>query len=276
MARIRLLGAAGGAVFAILTLIAFLIAPGPSSANGVTVVEYYTTHGDAAVWQAVLAGFGIVCFLWFAGTFAATMPSANAVLVSAGVMAAIYLVTLGAWEALAETYKDVDIVDVPSEGYGDAHVLYDVGVGAAHLASFANAAFVGATAVALLSGAVVRWRRLGWVGVGLTVVWLINALALMAVAYLMPSIQVSSFGAALVAALVLGLVNAIVRPVLVLLTLPVTILTLGLFIFVLNGLLFWMVGSWLQGFWVAGFWAGVLGAIVFSIISWALSALVLR
>ena len=110
----------------------------------------------------------------------------------------------------------------------------------------------------------------------LLAVWLINALALMAVAYLMPSIQVSSFGAALVAALVLGLVNAVVRPVLVLLTLPVTILTLGLFIFVLNGLLFWMVGSWLEGFWVGGFWAGVLGAIVFSIISWALSALVLR
>ena len=110
----------------------------------------------------------------------------------------------------------------------------------------------------------------------LLIVWLINALALIAVAYLMPSIQISSFGAALVAALVLGLVNAVVRPVLVLLTLPVTILTLGLFIFVLNGLLFWMVGSWLEGFWVGGFWAGVLGAIVFSIISWALSALVLR
>jgi len=110
----------------------------------------------------------------------------------------------------------------------------------------------------------------------LLIVWLINALALIAVAYLMPSIQISSFGAALVAALVLGLVNAIVRPILVLLTLPVTILTLGLFIFVLNGLLFWMVGSWLEGFWVGGFWAGVLGAIVFSIISWALSALVLR
>ena len=110
----------------------------------------------------------------------------------------------------------------------------------------------------------------------LLIVWLINALALMAVAYLMPSIEVSSFGAALVAALVLGLVNAFVRPILVLLTLPVTILTLGLFIFVLNGLLFWMVGSWLEGFWVGGFWAGVLGAIVFSIISWALSALVLR
>ena len=107
-------------------------------------------------------------------------------------------------------------------------------------------------------------------------VWLINAVALIAVAYLMPSITVSSFGAALVAALVLGLVNAVVRPILVLLTLPVTILTLGLFIFVLNGLLFWMVGAWLQGFEVGGFWAGVFGAILFSLVSWALSALVLR
>ena len=110
----------------------------------------------------------------------------------------------------------------------------------------------------------------------LLLVWLINAVALIAVAYLMPSISVSGFGAALVAALVLGLVNAVVRPVLVLLTLPVTILTLGLFIFVLNGLLFWMVGSWLEGFNVGGFWAGVFGAIVFSLVSWALSALVLR
>jgi putative membrane protein len=73
---------------------------------------------------------------------------------------------------------------------------------------------------------------------------------------------------------VLGLINAVVRPVLVLLTLPVTILTLGLFIFVLNGLLFWAVGAWLEGFNVGGFWAGVLGAILFSIVSWLLSALV--
>ncbi len=108
----------------------------------------------------------------------------------------------------------------------------------------------------------------------LLLVWLINTVALIAVAYLMPSISVSSFGAALVAALVLGLINAVVRPVLVLLTLPVTILTLGLFIFVLNGLLFWAVGAWLEGFNVGGFWSGVLGAILFSIVSWLLSALV--
>jgi hypothetical protein len=89
-------------------------------------------------------------------------------------MAAVYLVGLGAWEALAETYKDVDIVDVPTEGYGDAHVLYDVGVGAAHMASFADAAFVGATAAALLTS-VAPWRRLGLVGAVLTAVWLVNA-----------------------------------------------------------------------------------------------------
>jgi putative membrane protein len=112
--------------------------------------------------------------------------------------------------------------------------------------------------------------------VRLLLVWLINTVALIAVAYLMPSIQVSSFGAALIAALVLGLVNAVVRPVLVLLTLPVTVLTLGLFIFVINGLLFWMVGTWLEGFDVGGFWSGVLGAILFSIVSWLLSALVQR
>ena len=109
----------------------------------------------------------------------------------------------------------------------------------------------------------------------LLLVWLINAFALVAVAYLMPGITVASFTTALVAALVLGLINAVVRPVLVLLTLPVTLITLGLFIFVLNGLLFWFVGSFIQGFVVQGFWSGVFGAIVFSLISWLLSGLLL-
>ena len=107
-------------------------------------------------------------------------------------------------------------------------------------------------------------------------VWLLNALALMAVAYLVPSISVSSFWTALIAALVLGLVNAVIRPVLILLTLPATVLTLGLFILVLNGLLFWLVGTFVEGFVVGGFWAGFFGAILFSIVSWLLSALVLK
>jgi predicted phage tail protein len=174
MAWTRLLAAASGAAFAVLTLVASAVAPGPESASGVHVVEYYTEHGDAALWQAVLAGFALVCFLWFAAAFAGAMSSPNGVVVSAGVVAALYLIVLGAWEGVAENYKDVDIVDVPSEAYGDAHILYDVGIGAAHMAGFANAAFVGATAAALLMS-LPAWRRLGAIGVALTVVWLVNA-----------------------------------------------------------------------------------------------------
>jgi putative membrane protein len=110
----------------------------------------------------------------------------------------------------------------------------------------------------------------------LLLVWLINTVSLIAVAYLMPSIRVDTFVTALIAALVLGLVNAVIRPILVLLTLPVTLLTLGLFIFVINGLLFWLVGSFVKGFVVDGFWAGFLGAIVYSVISWVLSGLLLK
>ena len=161
-------------MFAVVTLIAFLISPGPSSANGVTVVSYYSEHGDAAIWQAVLVGFGVFCFVWFAGAFAETMPSANAVLVSAGAMAAVYLVTLGAWESLGETYNGVNLSDVQSDSYGAAHALFDVGVGAAHMASFVDAAFVGATTVGLLTS-VRPWRRVGAIGIVLTVAWLINA-----------------------------------------------------------------------------------------------------
>src|SRR6266446_8540876 len=109
----------------------------------------------------------------------------------------------------------------------------------------------------------------------LLLVWLVNAVALLLLPYLMFSIRVDSFATALVAALVLGLINTFIRPLLILLTLPVTLLTLGLFIFVINGLLFWLVGSFVEGFHVAGFWSAVFGAIVYSIISWALSALIL-
>lgn len=108
----------------------------------------------------------------------------------------------------------------------------------------------------------------------LLITWLINALALLALPYLFRSIHVSGFETALIAALVLGLINTLIRPILVLLTLPVTLLTLGLFIFVINGLLFWFVGSFIPGFRVDGFWAAVFGAIVYSLISWALSSLV--
>lgn len=106
-------------------------------------------------------------------------------------------------------------------------------------------------------------------------VWLINAAALFVLPYLMSSIKVDSPIATLVAALVLGLVNTFVRPLLILLTLPATLLTLGLFIFAINGLLFWFVGTFVEGFHVGGFWSGISGAILYSIISWALSGIFL-
>lgn len=108
----------------------------------------------------------------------------------------------------------------------------------------------------------------------IVIAWIINAVALLAVPYMMHSVQVDSFGAALISALILGFVNAVVRPILVLLTLPVTVLTLGLFILVINGLMFWVVAQLVDGFHVAGFWSAVGGAIVYSIISWALSTLI--
>lgn len=107
----------------------------------------------------------------------------------------------------------------------------------------------------------------------LALTWVLNAIALLAVAYLLPTVQVSGFGSALIAALVLGLVNTLIRPLLVLLTLPVTLLTLGLFYFVLNGLLFWGVGSVLEGFEVGGFLTGILGGLLYGLIAWALSSL---
>ena len=110
----------------------------------------------------------------------------------------------------------------------------------------------------------------------LLLVWLVNAVSLLLVAYLMPAISINSFTTALIVALVLGLINTVIRPLLVLLTLPVTLLTLGLFIFVINGLLFWWVGELIDGFTVQGFWAGFWGALVYSVISWGLAALLLR
>jgi len=109
----------------------------------------------------------------------------------------------------------------------------------------------------------------------LLITWLINAAALFALPFLMDSVRVDGFVTALVAALVLGLVNTLIRPLLVLLTLPVTVLTLGLFIFIVNGLMFWAVASFVDGFQVAGFWSAVGGALLYSIISWALSSLIL-
>ncbi|MGB9990138.1 phage holin family protein [Massilia sp. SM-13] len=110
----------------------------------------------------------------------------------------------------------------------------------------------------------------------LVLTWFINAAALFAVPYLMHSVDVTSVGTALIAALILGLVNTLIRPLLLLLTLPVTVLSLGLFIFVINGFMFWMVAKVVDGFHVDSFWAAIGGALLYSVISWALSTLLLK
>lgn len=107
----------------------------------------------------------------------------------------------------------------------------------------------------------------------LLVRWLVSAGALLLLPYVIPGIELRSFVIALIVAVLLGLINAVVRPVLVLLTLPVTVLTLGLFLLVLNGLLFWFVASFVDGFHVSGFWAAFFGAILYSLITWAANAL---
>ncbi len=95
--------------------------------------------------------------------------------------------------------------------------------------------------------------------------WLLLAAALLLVAHLYPGVRVTSFGAAMGAALVLGLFNTLVRPLLVLLTLPVTVLTLGLFLFVINALMFWAAAGLLTGFNVTGFGAALVGSLIYSL-----------
>ena len=108
----------------------------------------------------------------------------------------------------------------------------------------------------------------------LLLLWILNAVALLAVTWLLPSIRVDGFGSALLAALVLGFINTLVRPVLALLTLPITVVTLGVFYLVLNGLLFWLASALLPGFQVGGFISALLGALLYGVIAWALSALI--
>ncbi len=104
-------------------------------------------------------------------------------------------------------------------------------------------------------------------------VWILNAVALWLVKSVLAGVHVDDELTAFIAAIVLGLVNAVIKPVLIVLTLPVTVLTLGLFLLVLNGLLFWGVASILPGFNVDGFWWGVAGAFLYSLLTWAFSAL---
>jgi putative membrane protein len=101
---------------------------------------------------------------------------------------------------------------------------------------------------------------------------LVNALAIYVAAAVVPGVEITGVLAALVAGLVFGLVNGFVRPVLLVLTLPLTLLTLGLFLFVLNAFCFWLTSALVKGFDVHGFWAALFGALLVSVVSWVLTA----
>ncbi|HBA88510.1 MAG TPA: hypothetical protein DCZ75_11180 [Geobacter sp.] len=109
---------------------------------------------------------------------------------------------------------------------------------------------------------------------GLLIKWIVNAVAVVITAYLLPGVRLSGFFAALVTALVLGLVNVFIRPLLLLLTLPLNILTLGLLTFVINALLILLTSALVPGFEVRGFWWALLFSLVLSIINYALNVVV--
>lgn len=106
--------------------------------------------------------------------------------------------------------------------------------------------------------------------------WLLSAMALLAVAHLYDGVVVLSFGSALLAAAVLGALNSVVRPILVLLTLPATVLTLGLFLFVINALMFWAAAGLLSGLEVRGFGAALLGSLLYSLLQLAIESVLQR
>lgn len=103
---------------------------------------------------------------------------------------------------------------------------------------------------------------------------LVNGLALLIVDGLLESVEVDGFATAVIAAMILSIVNTVVRPILIMLTLPVTVLSLGLFLFVINGLTYWMASAIMPGFEVDGFWAAFFASIVTVIISWSLNGIV--
>jgi putative membrane protein len=108
----------------------------------------------------------------------------------------------------------------------------------------------------------------------LLLIWIVNTVTLFVLPRLLDTVQVDSFTTALTAALVLGLVNTLIRPIFLVLTLPITFLTLGLFIFVINGLMFWVVADIVPGFQVVSFSAAIVAAFVYSVISWLLTAFI--
>jgi len=109
---------------------------------------------------------------------------------------------------------------------------------------------------------------------GIVIRWLILTVAIMFASYILDGIQVKGFFTALFAAAILGILNAFFRPILIILTLPINILSLGLFTFIINAMLLKMASGVISGFQVYGFWSAVFGSLLISAVSWALSSFI--
>jgi putative membrane protein len=109
---------------------------------------------------------------------------------------------------------------------------------------------------------------------GLLVRWLMLTVAIMAAAYLLPGIKVSGVFSAFFAAAILGILNALLRPLLLLLTLPLNILSLGLFTFVINALMLMMASGVISGFHIASFWSAIFGSLIIGVVSWLLTSMI--
>ena len=106
---------------------------------------------------------------------------------------------------------------------------------------------------------------------GILIRWLITTLAIMVIPHLISGVRVEGFGTALAAAAILGILNALVRPILIILTLPLTVITLGVFILVINALLFQLAGAVVSGFHIDSFWSALLGSLIVSVVSWIMN-----
>ncbi len=104
--------------------------------------------------------------------------------------------------------------------------------------------------------------------------WLINTLALLVTAYFVKGIQVTGASSLILAAALLGILNAFIRPILIILTLPINIITLGLFTLIINGAMLWFVSLIIKGFVIQGFWPAIIGALIISLVSWLFNWLV--
>ena len=169
---------------------------------------------------------------------------------------------------LAAGGKEFRYIPCLNERHDWIAALQDIVVG--HLGNWLTSA---APDAAQLAACRTRATALGATVMKLLLRWALSAMALMLLPQIIDAIHVNSFYAALAAALFIGLVNALIRPILIIVTLPINILTLGLLTFVINGLLFWFVASFIKGFTVTGFWPAVFGAILYSVATWAINVI---